>query len=144
MGERIFTDARWNILQQIAGACDAQAECSGCLSRRRRRKKKVQPKCSAAYKATVAAHSVMKVEVTEFMRAMPEESTLCLSAHDFSVKFRPVIVPNLHFFPPTGFSLIELPYLCNYFARFRSLSSFLLFFSHFFHFHQLCTPNSLL
>lgn len=104
--------------QSVADVCPVEEE----------KKKKVQPKCSAAYKATVAAHSVMKVEVTEFMRAMPEESTLCLSAHDFSVKFWPVIVPNLHFFSPTGFSLIELPYLCNYFARFRSLSSFLLFF----------------
>lgn len=77
--------------QSVADVCPVEEE---------EEEKKLQPKCSAAYKATTAAHSVMKVEVTEFMRATPEESTLCLGAHDFSVKFRPVIVPNLHFFFP--------------------------------------------
>lgn len=44
----------------------------------------LQPKCCAAYKAQKVAHSLMKVEISVFMKAMQDASSLYLGAYDFS------------------------------------------------------------
>lgn len=58
----------------------------------------LQPRCCAAYKATMATQCLMKSEIVIFMKGMQDATALYLVLMISPIKFSPVIAQNFNFF----------------------------------------------